>query len=145
MHANVKTAKQRLFSLVTVNLTQVLCHDVQLELLQHHIKFLPDQLKGVRENEGKGFCFALILWHPDKVTSQWKWYKMVEVNGAYKHGRYKKKKKNNLIAKFACDDQCESFCYASRAGRTNTTHSIDPCETHLCNSALSFVCQSVKD
>ena len=34
---------------------------------------------------------------------------MVEVNGAYKQGRYKKKK---LVEKFACNTQYSSFCHA---------------------------------
>ena len=41
--------------------------DVQLELLHHHIKFHPDQMKSVRENEAKRFCFALTLWPSGKV------------------------------------------------------------------------------
>ena len=40
---------------------------MQLELLQQHIKFHPDQLKNVRENEAKRFCFSLTLWLSAKV------------------------------------------------------------------------------
>ena len=39
-------------------------------------------MKNVGENEANRFCFPLTLWPPGKV-SQWKWYKMVEVNCAY--------------------------------------------------------------
>ena len=42
-----------------------------------------------------------VLLHADLVTprqgqGQWKWYQMVEVNGAYKHGRYEKVWLNSL-------------------------------------------------
>ena len=50
------------------------------------MKFYRDQLKSVGENEADRFSFAQTLWFPGKVN-QWKWYEMVEVNGAYKHGR----------------------------------------------------------
>ena len=51
----------RMHANVSLNLTKKSSQDVQLELLQHHIKSNPDQLKGVQENEAKRFCFALTL------------------------------------------------------------------------------------
>ena len=38
------------------------CQDVQYERLQRHIKFNPDQLKSVQENEANRFCLLLTLW-----------------------------------------------------------------------------------
>ena len=40
----------------------------------------------MRENEAKRFCFALTLW-PSLGQGHWKWYKIVDVNGAYTHSR----------------------------------------------------------
>ena len=42
------------------------------------------------ENETKRFCFALTLGHPAMVKVTEKWYKMVEFDDAYRHGRYDK-------------------------------------------------------
>ena len=57
---------------------------MQLELLQYYIKFLPGQLKSVRGNEAKWFCFGLTLWNSSKVKvskSGIKWYiSMVSVS-----------------------------------------------------------------
>ena len=68
MHANVnfldtvnKTA------LVSINLSQKQSQDVQLELLNNHIKFHLDQIKSVAESEANRFCFPLALWPPGKV------------------------------------------------------------------------------
>ena len=41
--------------------------NVQLELIHHHIKFHPDQIESVGENETNRFCFVLTLWPPGKV------------------------------------------------------------------------------
>ena len=38
-----------------------------LDLLQHQIKFHPDQLKSVGENKANRFYFALTLWLPATV------------------------------------------------------------------------------
>ena len=46
-------------------------------------------MKHVWENKPIGFAFSDLV-SPRKVQGQWKWYKMVEVNGAYKHGLYEK-------------------------------------------------------
>ena len=48
-------------SLVSINLTKKSPQDVQLELHHHHIKFHPDQMKSVGENEVKRFYFVLTL------------------------------------------------------------------------------------
>ena len=48
-------------SLVSKSLTQKGSHGVQVELLHHHIKLYPDQIKSVKENEANLFCFALTL------------------------------------------------------------------------------------
>ena len=47
-------------------------------------------MESVAEKEAKRFWFPLTLWPPRKGQGQWKWYKMVEVSGAYKNGRYEK-------------------------------------------------------
>ena len=55
-------------SLATSNL-QNQYQDVQLELLQHHINFHPDQLKRVRELKPRGFaCTDLVTPGKVKVT-----------------------------------------------------------------------------
>ena len=79
MHANVNcfdTVEQQLDS---INLAQKLHQDVQFELFQYRIKFSPDQLKIVWENEAKiSFhwpCNPQSRWRPLKVIwnvrSQW--------------------------------------------------------------------------
>ena len=68
MHADIKVFWTRsVISLLSLNLTQKQYRDVQLELLEHHVKFHPDQMKSVKENEPKRFWFALNLWPPAKV------------------------------------------------------------------------------
>ena len=52
-------SKAVVISLVSLNPTQH--QDIQLELLLHHAKFHPDQLKSVGGNDGKRFCFLLTL------------------------------------------------------------------------------------
>ena len=49
-------------------------------------------MKSVGENEANRFCFVLTLW-PPQGQGERKQYQMIEVNGAYKYGRMKKKKK----------------------------------------------------
>ena len=43
--------------------------DIQLELLEHNIKFHPDQLRRVWEINPKGFCFPLTMWPSSKVKA----------------------------------------------------------------------------
>ena len=38
----------------------------------------------------------------------WKWYKVIEANGAHMYGRYEK----NMVEKLAFNVQCYSFCHA---------------------------------
>ena len=57
--------------------------DIKLEFLHHQIKFHPDHLKSVWENEASSEVktsdiLILLYFIP---------YKMVQVNGANKHGR----------------------------------------------------------
>ena len=49
----------------------------------------------MRKNEAK----RLVLLSTDlrQGQGQWRWYEMIEVNGAYKHGRYEK----NMVEKIA--------------------------------------------
>ena len=47
-------------------------------------------MKSVQESEANRFCFVLTLQPPDKVKVS-EGYQIVEVSGAYKHGRYEKK------------------------------------------------------
>ena len=61
MHAFDAVSKTALISLVLINLTQKQSQDVHLELLHRHIKFPPDQMKSVQENEAQRFCFTLTL------------------------------------------------------------------------------------
>ena len=61
--------------------------------------------------------------------NQWKWYKMVEVNGASKHGRYTQILLNSLhvmsnVKVFATQDGWS-------ASQTNMTHYIDLHDTHM--------------
>ena len=42
-----------------MNITQKKSQSAQLELLFHHIKFYPDQIKSVRENEANRFALYL--------------------------------------------------------------------------------------
>ena len=53
--------KTAVISLDSITLTKSYYHDVQVELLQHHIKFHPDELKSVQENEAQRFWIALTL------------------------------------------------------------------------------------
>ena len=45
-------------------------------------------MKSVGENEAVLLCTELVT--PRQGQGLWKWYKMVDVNGAYKKGRYEK-------------------------------------------------------
>ena len=80
MHANVfwgffnTVGKTAVISLFSLHLAEKYYHHVQLQLLQHNMKFHPDQLKSVRGSEAKRFCFA-----PSKRQGYLKWYKKVEV------------------------------------------------------------------
>ena len=47
--------------LIYVNLILKSYQDIQLKLLQLYIKFRPDHLRSVRENETNRFCFLLTL------------------------------------------------------------------------------------
>ena len=92
MHANIKVfdtvSKTALISFCSLNLTKKKqCQDVQLKLPQHYIKFHPDQLKSMQENEATKFNFALPLWPQAKIKITELGIKKVEVNGACKHGR----------------------------------------------------------
>ena len=74
-------------------------------------------------------CSAFLLVTPKQGKGQWKWYKMIEVNGAYKHGRYEKRWLKSLCAMsnvkvFATQDN-------PPADPTNTTHYTDPHVTHM--------------
>ena len=60
-------SKTAVISLVSFNFTIKQYHNVQLELLQQHIKLHPDQFKSMRENKATRNSFPLILWPRDKV------------------------------------------------------------------------------
>ena len=49
-------SKTAVISFVSYSSTQQQNHNVQLELLQHHINFHPDQLKSVQEIMYRGFA-----------------------------------------------------------------------------------------
>ena len=83
-------------------------------LRQHHIKSHRHWLKSVQENTANRSCFLLDLWPSAKVKTTVKWYKMVEANGAYKHGRNERICLKGLPWKTVC----------WLAGQTNTTNSI---------------------
>ena len=74
-----RSLQNSIYSPPSLNLTQ----NISLELLHRHIKFHPDQMTSVQENEANRFS-----WWPRQGQGQWKWCKMVEVKGAYKHGKY---------------------------------------------------------
>ena len=70
-------SKSTVISPISLNLIQ---KKYQVNLLQCWIKFYPNQLKSVQENETKRFSFALTLLHPDKVKvseSDIKWLKVL--------------------------------------------------------------------
>ena len=56
MHANADVFLTAAIPIFLIDLTQKKSQDVQLELLHHHIKFPPDQMKSVHENEAFGFA-----------------------------------------------------------------------------------------
>ena len=96
--------------------------DVQLTLLQHHIKIYSDQEMSKNKHK-KVLVFAdLVILNQCKGHS--KWYNMTKVNDTYKHGRYE----NKLIKRFASDDQ--SFCLGGQLTCLNTTDDIAP---HVAN------------
>ena len=75
MHAYVNffvwihSVKQKLFSCFNKSYSKA------VELF-HHMKFHPDQMKSVRENEANRFCFVLTMWPIDTVKvseSSMKW------------------------------------------------------------------------
>ena len=73
LHAVSKKAD---ISLDSINLTKKQNKNVQHELPQYHIKFHPDEMKSVRENEAKRFCFTQTFWPQAKVkvtVSGMKW------------------------------------------------------------------------
>ena len=72
--------------LVSLNLAQKQYQDVQTEQLHHHIKISSwSAEKCVKKMKLIGFA---LHWPCDLryCEGQRRWYKMVEVNGAYKHG-----------------------------------------------------------
>ena len=70
-----------------INLTQKY-QDLQLEKLQRHMKFDPDQL--ISAGEMNQILLSADPVTPNRGKGHWKSYKMLEVNGAYNHGRYEK-------------------------------------------------------
>ena len=55
------------------------------EFFHNHIRFHRDELKTVGENETNVLLCANIVTHR-QGEGQWKWLKIIEVNGTYKHG-----------------------------------------------------------
>ena len=55
------TVRTAVVYLGSVSLIQTQYRDVQLELLQKCIRYLPGHLKSVRESEAKRFCFPMTL------------------------------------------------------------------------------------
>ena len=66
---------------------------------------------------------------------------MVEVNGAYNNGRYKK----NVVEKFACSVQCESFCHAKMTGWPDrqTWLIVHIHDTHIYHSSETKLAQKI--
>ena len=86
-------------------------------------------MKSVLENEFNRFCFELTLWLPRQGQGQWKQYKMVKTNCAYKHGRYEKNWLKNLcqmsnVKVFVMQD-------SRLASQMNTAHYTDPYDSQL--------------
>ena len=84
----MQSIKQQLFRLIK-NLTQNWYQNIQLELLQHHVKFHPNDLKSVQENEANRLC---LCWPCDPSQGQVieTSIHIVEVNGVYRRGGYEK-------------------------------------------------------
>ena len=53
-------------------------------------------MKSVWENEASQFCFALTLWSLGMVKVSESGIKYLEVNDAYKHGRYEQMRLHSL-------------------------------------------------
>ena len=72
-------------------------------------------------------CADLVT--PSQSQGHWKWCKTVEVNGAYRHGMYKRNWLKSLPVKVNVK------LFAKRDGwtasRMNATHYIDPYVTHM--------------
>ena len=52
---------------MVIMFTQKQAEDDQLDLFHHHIKFHPNQMNTVGENEERTLTFLLILWVPGRV------------------------------------------------------------------------------
>ena len=120
----IQSVKQQFVPLFHLNLTQKKYQDVQLELFQHHIKIHTHHLKSVRKWSGE-VLLCVHLMAPSQGQDQWKWYKMEEVNCAYRHGRYKK----NWLKSWCAMSNVKVF--ATQNGWTNTTNSTDLYVTHM--------------
>ena len=64
--------------------------------------------------EANRFCFALTPWQSHR-----KWYRMVEVNGAYKHCQYEKK---NIFLKSLHVMSIKSFCHVGQPDEHDWLH-----------------------
>ena len=115
--------KTVVISLVSLHFTQKKFQDVQLELLQDHIKFHPDKIKSVERIWSQEVLLSADLVTPRQGQGQWKWYNMVEVIGVHKHGRYEQ----ICVEQFACNVQCflPQKMPAWTAVQPNTNYYID--------------------
>ena len=90
MHANVFWCSQqiiRYFSCFTKSYsTAVLGCSAWITSSSHHISFWSAEKCRRKLSQKILLCTDLVT--PRQGQGQWKWYKMVEVNGAYKQGRY---------------------------------------------------------
>ena len=87
-------------------------------------------MKSVEENEANRFCLALTLWPPGKIKVNEKRYKMVAVNGAYKHSTYEQIWSHRKV--FATwDRQPAHWLSGHLANPMSMTHYIDPYNTHM--------------
>ena len=84
----MQSVQQQQFPLIQV-LIEKGYQDVHVELPQYHIQFHLNQLKSVRESEAKRFAFCQPCT-PKHGQGLWTGCKMLEINGAYKHGTFKK-------------------------------------------------------
>ena len=71
----MQSVKQQLFPLLHKSYSKQ-SQDVQLELLQHHIKYHPDQMICGGENEANMFYFDLVT--PRQSQGTQKWHKLVK-------------------------------------------------------------------
>ena len=136
MHATVssliKSVKQQLFPLLTW-ISKVMSTCSAWTASSPH-QFHPNQFKCKQESEAKqpGLLREDTLT-PSQGQHHWYWYKMIEVNGAYKYSRYKR----TWLKSLCVMSKVKAFCPVNKTNRwwlanqANTTDSTDLYVAHI--------------